>query len=118
MHDIGTMLFLAAYALQFTPEIFWFSAAVTLAHTYEESFGEIWRDLKLPAASYFVFQAAILALAWFGTVEGHKAAAVTLIVLRLVDFGYTHTWRQLAGALTAPFLLIDAVFIASWVMTH
>lgn len=83
---------------------------ITAIHTVEESWGEIWDELGIPAPAYFVFQLFVSWLGVFAVCFGGWAAAL-FILIRIGDAVVTHWTFWKPGLVTSPLLLIDAIVV-------
>lgn len=98
------------YAIAFLPCWLFVSGAITIVHTIEESAGEIWSELGIPAWAYFGAQLGVVLLGCAANLD--QRFAVPFIVVRVADVAVTHVIFRKPGLFTAPLLVIDALVIA------
>lgn len=107
--DIVGLILSGAYVMGSIPWIVLLPIAVTFAHTAEESLGEIWAYLGVPAAGYFAFQLFVLGLGVAACFN--FMALIAFVIIRVLDVTVTHILAGAPGQITAVLLLIDAAVL-------
>lgn len=97
------------YWLSAIPTYLYFSTLITVIHTAEEAYGEIWNYLHVPSWLYFAFQLGVVVLGASAIVT-HQWVYV-FIAVRVGDVVLTHLILQAPGKWTSPLLLLDAFIV-------
>lgn len=97
------------YTVMYLPTWVWVTFSISLIHTWEESQGEIWTKLGIPAWVYVVAQSAVVCLGTAANINQH--AVLPFVIVRFADVIVTHWIFRKPGIITSPLLIVDALVI-------